>query len=125
MRRGVRLDPFSARLLSIHQKAQTFNPPPHEEHGAQGVLEVQEVQEVQAVGVLADADEEPVLDLASVEAVDTGCDACGGGEAKTNGVVEELRRELAFCKERLAALEEAIEQMEEEKEENQAVYRSA
>jgi hypothetical protein len=103
---GPRLDPFSARLHAIHQKRRTLNPqpqpPPHEEHDAQG-LEVDNDDVAQAVGVRADADE-PALDLEPVKAVDTGCAECGGMGKKSDSV-EELRNEVTAIKARLAELE--------------------
>ena len=116
MRRGAHLDPFSARLLSIHQKPRTFNPPPHEEHDAQGVLGEEGTQ---AVGECAGAGEEPVLDLAPVEAVDTGCADCGGMGASSP--VAELRQEVSEMKARMAALEARIADLEDE---GKVVYRS-
>ena len=80
---GPRLDPFSARLHAIHQKGRTFNPPPHEEHEAQGVLG--EEADTQEIGECAAADE-PTLDLAPVEVVDTGCADCGGVNASSSPV---------------------------------------
>ena len=120
MRRGAHLDPFSARLLSIHQKPRTFNPPPHEEHDAQGVLGGdREEKGTQAVGECAGAGEEPVLDLAPVGAVDTGCADCGGMGASSP--VAELRQELSEMKARMAALEARIADLEDG---DKAVYRS-
>ena len=107
---GPRLDPFTARLHAIHQKRRTLNPQqPHEEHDAQGVLE--EEKDAQAVvGERADADE-PALDLAPVEAVDTGCADCGG-MGKKSDPVGELRNEVTAIKARLAELETAVAALE-------------
>ena len=118
MRRGAHLDPFSARLLSIHQKPRTFNPPPHEEHDAQGVLGGdREEKGTQAVGECAGAGEEPVLDLAPVEAVDTGCADCGGMGASSPVNADPMVRmsdEMAAMKARMAALEARIADLEDE-----------
>jgi hypothetical protein len=113
MRRGARLDPFSARLLSIHQKTHTFDPPPHEEHEAQSVLE-----EEAELGEHA-ADDEPALDLAPVEAVNIGCAECGGMGASSP--VAELRQEVSEMKARIAALEARIADLEEG---DKVVYRN-
>lgn len=108
---GPRLDPFSARLHAIHQKRRAANPPlAHEEHDAQG-LEVDNNDDAQAVGVRADACDEPALDLAPVKAVDTGCADCGG-MGKKSDPVEELRNEMTAIKARLAELEEAVAALE-------------
>jgi len=114
---GPRLDPFSARLHAIHQKGRTHNPLPHEEHDAQGVLG--EEEDTQAVGECAGVGEEPVLDLAPVEAVDTGCADCGGMGASSP--VAELRQEVSEMKARMAALEARIADLEDE---GKVVYRS-
>lgn len=132
MRRGARLDPFSARLLSIHQKAHTFKPPPHDEHDVQSVLEEEEAElgehaaDEEPVLDLAPLEavntgcaDEPVLDLAPVEAVDTGCAECGG-MGKSSSPLEELRQEVAEMKARMAALEARIADLEEG---DKAVYR--
>lgn len=113
---GPRLDAFSARLHAIHQKGRTFNPPPHEEHDAQGLDDEAEAE----LGERADTDE-PALDLEPVEAVDTGCAECGGMGQKSSPV-EELRQELAALKARMIELEQRMADMEEEKDE--PVYRS-
>jgi len=123
MRRGAHLDPFSARLLSIHQKPRTFNPPPHEEHDAQGVLG-EELGETQAVGECAGAGEESVLDLAPVGAVDTGCVDCGGMGASSPVNADPMVRmseEVAAMKARMAALEARIADLEDG---DKVVYRS-
>jgi hypothetical protein len=99
---GPRLDPFSARLHAIHQKGRTFNPPPHEEHDAQGLGDEADVGEHAAA-------DEPVLDLAPVEAAGTGCADCGGMGNKKSDPVQELRTEIAAIKQRLAELEAAVD----------------
>ena len=114
---GPRLDPFSARLHAIHQKGRTFNPSPHEEHDAQGALG--EGADAQEIGECAAADE-PTLDLAPVEAVDTGCADCGGMDASSSTVAE-LRQEVTEMKARIAALEARIADLEDG---DKVVYRS-
>lgn len=112
---GPRLDPFSARLHAIHQKRRTVNPPPHEEHDAQGLDDEAEAE----LGERADTDE-PALDLEPVEAVDTGCAECGGMEKKYSPW-EELRQEFARMKARIIELEDRINDLEEK---DDPVYRS-
>ena len=116
MRRGVRLDPLGARLLSIHQKTHTFNPPPHEEHDAQGALG-EELGEAEEVGACAGAGEESVLDLEPEEAVDTGCAECGGMGASSPVNADPMVRmseEMAAMKARMVALEARIADLEAE-----------
>lgn len=114
---GPRLDPFSARLHAIHQKGRTSNPPPHEEHDAQGFDDEAEL------GEHADA-AEPALDLAPVEAVDTGCADCGGMGASSPVNADPMIRmseEIAAMKARIAALEGRIKELEDG---DTAVYRA-
>jgi len=112
---ATRLDPFSARLLAIHQQAK--RPTASSEHAgpvaAAAVAEYAEEQGVVPVGSsCADPEVAPTAPLApSRHEIDTGCAECGG-KGESSSPVDALRHEIADMKTRIAALEEKVAQLD-------------
>ena len=112
---ATRLDPFSARLLAIHQQAK--RPAAASEHAgpvaAAAVAEYAEEQGVVPVGSsCAEAEAASAEPFAPTRSeIDTGCAECGGKEGTTSPV-DELRHEIADMKTRIAALEEKLAQLD-------------
>ena len=136
---GPRLDPFSARLLAIHQKGKrapstgavddvlAVMAEVGAEVGAEMGAEVHQTAQSPPGSKIAhlevdgfDREDDPGVAAAlraHVEAqgvVDTGCAACGGKDKRESDPVADLRREMAEVKARLAALEENLESLERE-----------
>ncbi len=112
---ATRLDPFSARLLAIHQQAK--RPTTSSEHAgpvaAAAVAEYAEEQGVVPVGSsCAEAEAAMAAPLAPTRhEVDIGCAECGGKDESSNPV-DVLRHEIADMKTRIAALEEKVAQLD-------------
>tara|TARA_B100000575_G_scaffold272062_1_gene253867 strand:- start:5035 stop:5424 length:390 start_codon:yes stop_codon:yes gene_type:complete len=112
---ATRLDPFSARILAIHQ--QTKRPTGSSEHAgpvaAAAVAEYAEEQRGVPVGSSCTGPEAaPVVPLASTRhEIDTGCAECGG-KGESTSPVDELRQEISDMKTRIAALEEKVAQLD-------------
>ena len=112
---ATRLDPFSARLLAIHQQAKrpTAWSKDAGPVAAAAVAEYAEEQGVVPVGASCDeAEAEPASPLAPARhGVDTGCAECGG-KGESSSPVDELRQEIADMKMRIDALEKKLAQLD-------------
>lgn len=101
---GARLDPFSTRLLAIHQQAK--RPATASEH-ASPVVAAAVAEYAAEAGTGAELAEPLALPASEL---DTGCAECGGKGATSP--VDELRQEIAAIKEHLAALEDKVAQLD-------------
>ena len=112
---AARLDPFATRLLAIHRQNRSTPPPTTPTSppptSTDAVLdEAHDALDAATAPLEPSAAETRELNPLPVES--TGCHDCGGSEAKANTAVEELRQEIASMKERLAALEAQVAQLE-------------
>lgn len=135
---GPRLDPFSARLLAIHQKAKrapsstgavddvlaeianepvehTAAEPNQAAQSPLGPTVVHlEVEEHNSLGGDPALAEAMRAHCQAQETVDTGCAECGGKDERASDPVAELRREVTEIKARLEALEQGLEELDRE-----------